>query len=87
MALEGLKLRKPKPKVAEEPKQKFNFNTVRRAEGSVKTPAWLKGVPMTQLVHWWKIAISKKKLTVEETEKLKDVKHILKNKYNVEFPR
>lgn len=85
--LEGLKLRKPIHKQEAEVKKKFNFNTSRKAEGAIKVPAWLEDVPKSQLVHWWKIANSRKKLTAEETEKIKDVNYVLKNRYNVELPK
>ena len=86
--LEGLKLRAVKKKAPEpEKKKRFNFGTVKRAKGEVKEIDWLKDVSKSQLVHWWKIASSRKKLSEIEKKKFEQVKYYLKNKFNVELPR
>lgn len=85
--LEGLKLNKPTAKQLEPVRPKFNFDTARRANGSVKKIDWLEGKTQVQVVDMWKRAHCRKKLTIEEAAKFEEVKYYLKNKFNMELPK
>ena len=86
MALEGLKLKpiKQKPKKVEVETKKFNFNTSKRANGSVRTIPWLEDKSVDEIADLWKLGHVARNMTPEELEKFKDIKYYLKSKYGLE---
>ena len=84
-----MKLRKPikKPKVVEDEPKKFNFNTTKRATGSVKVIDWLEDKTVDEIADLWKLGHVAKNMTPEEKQKFKDIKYYLKSKYGLENMR